>query len=246
MRRRRLYLLLLAMGAVAVALIVAFASPREPAFGGRSLSQWARQLRAAKSGHGDKEAEEAVRQIGTNALPYLLKWIRYEPPAWKRRLALPINRVIWRVHPAWEIGDQKGWQRASGAGLALVALGRAADGAIPELTRLLNDRNATNAAFLAADALAGLGDPGLPPLLAALTNQQSSGMLKAMIITAIYFGPNIEVRPKRLHNSLIIRTLLDLFGDPDWKVRNVATNVLRLMDPDALKNGQPSVYFLEN
>ena len=32
------------------------------------------------------EAEMAVRNIGTNGIPFLLQWINYEPPTWRKKL----------------------------------------------------------------------------------------------------------------------------------------------------------------
>jgi hypothetical protein len=42
--------------------------PWEPVYQGRKLSKWLE--------HSGEEADNAVRHIGTNALPYLVRWIR--------------------------------------------------------------------------------------------------------------------------------------------------------------------------
>jgi hypothetical protein len=36
----------------------------------------------------DSQSFEAIGQIGTNALPYLVRWIQYEKPRWKTSLNL--------------------------------------------------------------------------------------------------------------------------------------------------------------
>src|SRR5205814_1838372 len=45
----------------------------EPDYGGRKLSQWVLELPPNVSESGKSAAEVALRNIGTNALPYLLR-----------------------------------------------------------------------------------------------------------------------------------------------------------------------------
>ena len=58
----------------------------EPHYQGRSLTYWIRSYRRDQSGvqliASPEElatADNAVRHIGTNAFPYLLKWLAYAP-----------------------------------------------------------------------------------------------------------------------------------------------------------------------
>src|SRR6266478_5031865 len=102
MRRRLLYFLLVGAGA-AVVVSLAWPRQREPEYKGRKLSEWAFLVTGPFPYHDSAfpkmpEAEEAIRQIGTNALPWLLRWIRFdhpkpEPPAWKERLAALANKL---------------------------------------------------------------------------------------------------------------------------------------------------------
>ena len=61
---------------------------RQPSYQGRPLAYW-----LCLKNNDDDDAvrdephfEEAIRAMGTNCLPYLLKWIAYELPAWKSKL----------------------------------------------------------------------------------------------------------------------------------------------------------------
>src|SRR5260221_7633398 len=56
---------------------------REPAYKGRSLSQWIGRLPGIPTQDSATEADRAVREIGTNAVPFLLEWIAYEPEPWR-------------------------------------------------------------------------------------------------------------------------------------------------------------------
>src|SRR2546422_8737370 len=67
---------------------------------GRTLTEWLAMERRSWSGELelreiDKPAE-AVRQIGTNALPLFVKWLRYKPDPHQRRLDALLSRL-----PRW-------------------------------------------------------------------------------------------------------------------------------------------------
>ena len=80
------------LAGIVAAVVVAVVWPRErePEYKGKRLSEWLTLWEpnyVPGGGLGDKnrrvEAQMAVRHIGTNALPWLLRWVRYEQPAWK-------------------------------------------------------------------------------------------------------------------------------------------------------------------
>jgi len=146
---------------------------REPSYGGRRLSEWLEDydptvydsLTAVRR----SEVKDAIQHIGTNALPCLLNWIRYDKPPWRAGL----DRVVMSV-----LGNRLSWLRqdnnfirARRATAAFRALGSQAQGAIPELDQLLNDAKTPLRAGRAAMALAYIGGEALPRLIAALTNQ---------------------------------------------------------------------------
>jgi HEAT repeat protein len=164
------------MAISAVGLVVVFyalwtaGETAEPVYAGRTLSQWLweygerhvppqgmlTQLVSYPFEELDPKAHDAVLHIGTAAVPYLLKWIAYEPSTWR--------------HP-----DHADPQtiRAYGAVGAFRSLGPQAAHARDELSRILNDAKNGFSRERAAQALACLGEAGLPPLLAVLTNRQA-------------------------------------------------------------------------
>jgi len=151
-------------------LVVLLVWPRQPFYRGRSLEFWiGGQFVPAAAG----EAAEAIHQMGTNAIPYLLRWIRYETPAWKLRLWKTLNPFLSKHKIDWQPADLNALARADGAARALIRLGPAAEGAIPELTRLIEDPRANESAIRAMFVLGCLGDAGLPPLIGVLKNQQA-------------------------------------------------------------------------
>src|SRR5688500_10061079 len=74
----------------------------EPRYKSRSLSYW---LEAYGSGNDEREAEEAIQKIGTNAFPWLLKWIR-EPEPQRHPLIVGLARMLPRpIRPKWTFPD---------------------------------------------------------------------------------------------------------------------------------------------
>src|SRR5215467_6522715 len=73
-------LISLALATLLGALVFAFTTTSEPTYQGRSLSYWLAPPRTART-------ETAVKAIGTNAIPFLIRWIKYEPPPWRKKYA---------------------------------------------------------------------------------------------------------------------------------------------------------------
>ena len=88
---RRRWVISLAAVVVAAIMVIAFwPGAREPEYQGKKLSEWLEPYAAAATTpdsilKSDSDVQ-AVRHIGTNALPFLVKWIREETPLWQRSL----------------------------------------------------------------------------------------------------------------------------------------------------------------
>jgi len=168
----KLTLSILSLVAVA-ALVLAFTG-KEPRYHGRELSQWLEGYGADfDTPERHRRTEEAVLHIGTNGLPLLVRWLSYEEP-------VPISKLWQTVARLPIIGDHLNWlsgvhkQNLAGrAALAFATLGRTAESAIPDLTKILNQTSGGDSRARAAFALGNIGPRGLPPLLFVLTNQQA-------------------------------------------------------------------------
>lgn len=117
-----------------------------------------------------EKSERAVHAIGTNALPFLLEWSRYESPR------LNLKQLLWSVSPRfcrhWSFWvDPAAW-RAGLAPIGFGILGSTADSAIPELGRIANTSKDERTILRAVEALKGIGPTAVPTLisLAASTN----------------------------------------------------------------------------
>jgi hypothetical protein len=213
---KRLKILLLLAGVVLVVGAYMLLRPEtEPTYQGRTLSYWV--LRLSPDEPGDSEAAEAVRQIGAKAVPFLLKWMAYERPAWMRSL----DRLRYSAFHLQPPKDEKGW-RAYGACWAFKFAGPEGKKAIPALCRLLNQPEKRNAAHRAAIALSSLGPESLPPLLLAVTNQAPE--IRATCVWAFSLAAS--------NSGPALAAIMQGLSDQDSFVRRTAARALGEIKPD--------------
>src|SRR5262249_25236961 len=96
MRKRRKFTWLFIGCAIAVVLLLTFWPNHEPQYKGRSLTQWVDLLYYGYANDPDvskHDAEEAIRAIGTNGLPFYVKWFQYQGRPWRTRLANQAGRL---------------------------------------------------------------------------------------------------------------------------------------------------------
>jgi HEAT repeat protein len=156
---------LLVMGALLVgALLFLLVRPNnEPSYHGKRLSTWLEILRKPPTSAARGEAEEAVRAIGTDALPTLIQRIRAGN---ELSLAEKLNELLGKQSLVkFHFTEHDNHGEALSGFEALGPIGRPA---VPELTRLIET---TNCSGVAAHALAYVGPEALPVLCRGLTNQ---------------------------------------------------------------------------
>ena len=146
----------LALGAVVMLASISMASPDEPASQGHSLSYWLEHYSLRGSDADRKIAEKAeiaIREIGTNALPALLVWLRYEPSQTKTNIQHFLAHLRRSSYGRWVPASLTYDHGVPPAQVGFMVLGPAAAEAIPELEKIAND--ATNP-IPAARAMADL------------------------------------------------------------------------------------------
>jgi HEAT repeat protein len=178
-RRKRL------AGVIAFAFVIALLAWRllpspEPMYNGKSLSAWAQQhgsnfWSGAHDEAAKKEAEIAIQQIGTNAVPYLLDMIRVRDSGVKKRLRAVLPEP-W--HHKLQLSDEFSHQiiRRHGA-YGLGALGSNATSALPALIEVAThhrDEDGRYAAVCAMGSMGAAAEPAIPFLIQCLTNDVSS------------------------------------------------------------------------
>lgn len=164
--------LLIIVGLIALVLGAALASAffREPSYAGRRLSDWLRDYRAPDiplygvAEQRQQKVEMAVRAIGTNAVPSLLRWARTKDCSFSDRVSTLLNKCggIFRVHFA----DTA--QRHNMAFEGFRILGRQGRGATSDLAALAT--NGDNGLQLLGLRCLVATDPDENVLLSVLTN----------------------------------------------------------------------------
>jgi hypothetical protein len=178
MKKRRVILVVVGCLVLGSAAMLLWPREREPTYQGTALSEWLWRCiiytNDVRHHPEAQEAADAVRHIGTNALPWLLKWMPHEMPAWKVRLvhaarSLPTSHARDLLVNALYSTPRKAVNNSTRALTGWYILGPLGSPAIPELTRLIKDRKTPIDIVTAAIfALFSVGKDALAPVLEAI------------------------------------------------------------------------------
>jgi len=163
-RRRKVTIVLATCFLVGIGVVAFWPADKEPEFDGKKLSEWIEiYQRHESAGNRSQErvAGRAIQAIGSNALPHLLKWARYDEHPWQARMAYQLNRLGYKNNP-WE----KRIRRASGAWEAFQSLGP--DGVrpiMPEVARIASESKSFERTLQSIFLLRDCGSDAIPALL---------------------------------------------------------------------------------
>jgi len=132
--RCRTVILILSGLVAAACLLAALLRPREPVYQGKALSDWLEEVNRAGSLNKTGPASNAIRAMGTNALPFLLAHIEHEEPALKIHLA-----KLAQKQSLIKLGFLEPDPLRCPSVWALKELGAEASPLIPDLIKLLED-----------------------------------------------------------------------------------------------------------
>lgn len=223
--------LLWALSASAVALVIALVwfyasqATRQPVYRGKTLVFWLRTYapssKAQRNSPEWKEADNAVRQIGTNGIPVLLQMLR----ARDSRLKLGLIALAQKQHfikinfvPAEEVNVE--------ASRAFIVLADTAKDAVPVLMRMYNENISTESQRAILDGLAWIGPsakPAMSLLLGAVTN--SDARIRANALWAL---GEIHAEPE-----LCVPKLVGGLSDSNGWARVCAAHALGMFGADA-------------
>jgi hypothetical protein len=175
----------------------------DPSVAGKNLGEWLKSHN--NDGAFSKEATQALQQMGTNAIPALLKRIVFvQPPFGLRAPEVNIDAVR-----------------------AFITLGERAAPALPQLQALMDGTNQDTALF-AMLATVGTGSNAMPILFKGLTNQFPEVRGVAANNLADGIGKDFPALRRQA-----VPFFVKLLCDPDDDVRLSATNQLKEIDPAA-------------
>ena len=216
--------------------------PRQPRYNGKPLSYWMSRYesrilgKAALNSSEQQEADKAVREFGTNAIPYLLKLAGRKDSALKQRMLSIYRRQTWLKLP---IHDAQFYRVEATCGFA--ALHEKARPAVPGLIRLLKDED-SDVRAIAANDLGMIGpeaEEAIPALLPLLDERNhTTPILEAMMALG-----GIHRRP-----DIVLPRLLEfLNGDrKDWNYQSSALDAIGRYQSDARHLAPVIITFLDD
>lgn len=255
MKRRILFTLLsLAALGVLVWVFLSARQPPEPVYQGKPLRYWLAFITPVGGPLGN-QTDEAVRQIGTNAIPTLLEMLQANDSPLKLKWMALLQKQHF-IHP-----PQPAWRPNREAAMAFEVLGATASNAVPALVQIYRRKISTFSQLEILEALGDIGPSASPAatsvLLDALTNSDAFLRLYAvMAINKIHSEPEVFVpalinalKDSDGHVRYRAAEALTAYGpvaktavpalvglsksDPDLSVRTHAADALKEIDPEA-------------
>jgi len=235
----RLGLLAVAVGLVVFALVRPVA--REPVYRGRPLQEWLEELVElvpSNNHHKFYAAQEAIRAMGTNSLPFLIRYLRSKDPPFNRQwVRLKVHLGLPRT------GGDYAWLWQCRAATACGELGQEGAAAIPAMTEAMNDPSVAQTVAFALSRMLPKSAPVLTNVLATGNVWARSGAAGAL--EKAYSYPEIE----EMARTALLKALRDPDPGPrisaaiafhDWNKRLdviVPALVRALSDPDPYVRG---------
>jgi HEAT repeat protein len=235
--------------------------PPEPVYEGKPLSSWLRDAKHREGGERvpmDRQTFLVVRQIGTNAIPTLLRLLRAKDSPFKLKLTdLAKRQHLIKI----QYTPAEDWNRF--AADAFRVLGTNAQSAAPALIRIANQNISRTSQMYAFQSLGFIGPStsakqAVPSLLRWATNADVIVRCGAIcLLGAIHAEPDrvVPVLMNALHDTnanvryyagmavaheefgpaarLAVPALVELLNDPNEIERGLATNALKAIDPAA-------------
>ena len=181
---------------------------KEPEHDGKKLSFWIKEFRQPGNPETRLQAQKAIRQIGTNALPFLLDEMMDLGDAWRSDLTNFVN-------------SPNSWDRLMNVRAGVEALGGVAEPAFQTWANLI--RSNSLYADVAAYALTQIDPQQAAPILSEQIQKNTNNFTRfAAINNLFYVGTNAVVAVPSLMSCL------DEKGDSQeaWQFRRLAVGAL--------------------
>jgi HEAT repeat protein len=243
-----------------VVILALWPGEREPEYQGRTLSEWITAYSVISD--TNSAAADALRHIGTNALPFLVKWVRYQSPAWRTNLLASYVKLPDPLHnlPGYWLAQDAKENRAWAASAAFGVIG------LTPVLALLQERQAAGDFAEAGECsdvilrmhVSGVDITPAVPALLLESDWIARGHTRLKNPVEVFSGeagPFIEAVTNCMdHTNCIVRqmaayTLGCIAWDrsvlaldrarshPDVLVRIQVTNALMKIAPEVLTNG---------
>lgn len=254
--RRKILWLTLGVFLILVVTFTLFSYFSEPRHNGRRLSAWLALYN--QNIRLNAEVEEAVRAIGTNAIPTLVKMLI---PGGNFSVVRLVERAGLHIELIEDTSDR--WRDHNLAMHGFRILGPQASNAVPQLLTILEN---SDRAYFAAEALQTIGSPALAPVQQLLTStnvetkRHSVHIILSITrrdtntVSRLLTHPDHFIRGEtylwlRSHNlppAYILSTLLDGLNDPHTYAAQRAVIGIRSLPLENATNALPRLYELQS
>jgi hypothetical protein len=220
---KRIATFIILIAAAAAVVLLMFWPAAEPSYQGKPLSHWLEQYRLARY-HGmfeQAQSEEAVRTIGTNALPVLIRMIQTHDSRLKQLL------MNWSSKQTlFQLGFTPANELRYRATIGYEILGPAAKSQVAELTTILTMAKVAEVRASTASALGHIGEEAksaAPALL--ITAKDQDQRVRSNSLWAL--------RQVRADPELVLPTMIAALEDPYSTARENAAIALAQYGPVA-------------
>ena len=206
--------------------LVAIRRDKEPSYEGKPLHYWVGCFYTQKtreSAPREAKATEAIRHMGTNAFPLLLKWLRCDNTIQRNQLWRRLPPMLRKIKP---IGDlvfySPTMSRAVAVTRALICLGPDASPAFPALSDLFITTTNFAVRTRCWVIFREIGIPAVPVLAAAAADKRSytNDPIAAILILE-------QIRPPATGAVPALRILLQDPDEPNraWALSNAISHI---------------------
>jgi hypothetical protein len=241
MPKHRRLILAAASGLTIVAsfiFVLALWPSDEPGYKGQPLSYWISLYLSPNFPNetfvepAAAPAEEAIHHIGTNAIPFLLRWASYDSLRGQERF-FRLPGFLYRVPHLDKLFYSEQRDRLSlAAGRALIALGPDASPALPALRTMLDLTNTVGTPTRALWILQHIGPPAIPVLMEAASDQNNN--MRLVIIG------NLAAMGR--DGTAAVPALTLLLQDTNPFVRHNSAHALAAITGQSITNFRPDLH----
>jgi HEAT repeats len=230
--RYRLLISALIFALVSILLWALIAPAPEPRYQGKPLSYWLTGFDSPHAADFDydwpsrPQAHEAVSQIGTNAIPTLLRFLRQRNPGLKQKLLVLVHdrsfiKLPFHPDPAADV-----YERVNGTGWAFQTLKSQASNAVPALIQIYSENISRRSRATCLEALCEIG-PSARPAIPVLLDATTDGDVMTRFWAVMALSAIDEDTPA------VTKALVHALNDSNSGIRDEAANALLSLDPKA-------------
>ncbi|PYI86904.1 MAG: hypothetical protein DME26_08005 [Verrucomicrobia bacterium] len=232
MKKRLLISLTVIIGICVIALLMGPLLHPEPVYRGKRISVWIGDLKSARGAGNPLSAFNAFLEMGSNAVPYLVKELNRGPGSTRltssrsyARLRSGLPQVISQYLPPLASADPAPFR--NNVALALLFLWPVSDPALPPLTKCLKDKNWTKRQVLLYRFRPSEMNPKVFGCVSKLIDllRDENPSLRILACEGLgYIGSNAKAA---------VPSLIELLHDTNYELRQSAAFALDGIGPEA-------------